>query len=156
LTVQLRIWTAFLIAAALVSIVAVVFRENWVFLWDGYGHRGIYRCSAQTVGDERIRQCTADVDETVFEERRNRDGTITRSWFVGGVDEYARTIKPPHLEEQQLVRRMCNQWWNIDADSGPLHRSARQRPMRTRAFEVPGSRDGHPRAATRSARVFRP
>jgi len=33
------------VVGAILAFGLIWFWPNWIFLWDGYGHRGVYRCS---------------------------------------------------------------------------------------------------------------
>jgi hypothetical protein len=84
--------------------------DYWIFLWDGYGHHGVFRCAIHQKGNTRTRECIADADELVFEEVVLADGAIESSWFSGGVFEYRRTYGDQNGVRLVIDRALSNCW----------------------------------------------
>ncbi len=107
------------LAVAGVNVVGAVLWAHSIFLWDGYGHRGFYRCDAAEVRPGHWRTCWRDVDETLLQETMSIDGTIVRSWFVGGATEYAREIIRPGQPAKVLRHRVMTEWMGGDGRDPP-------------------------------------
>lgn len=107
-----------LVTVAALVVAMVILWPHWVFLWDGFGHRGFFRCSSITTPEGRVRLCVADVDEVVFEEKRSANGATVQSWFVGGALEYARMEQHPG-KAPTLLRRQLGENWALGTASTP-------------------------------------
>ncbi len=106
-----RRWAALFGTVLLIAaVVGALPKERWIFLWDGYGHHGLFRCTLYSESGGRIRTCIGGVDEVVYEEVRKEDGSVKRSWYVGGVWEYARETTTVSGATDRAFRRHANCW----------------------------------------------
>lgn len=107
--------------AAVCAIMAfgVATAEYWLFLWDGAGHRGVFRCSAtQRPSGDRVRECYAGADELLLREISMSNGTMTRSWFTEGIAESHREVIGGG-SRRILTRRFADCWYSNAVGASP-------------------------------------
>ena len=88
----------------------IVSWSRWIFLWDGFGHRGVYLCSIAMMKGHETRQCSGDVDQLVYEEVTLPGGGRREAWFAGGTFEVRRVLQRPGSTTVDLRREFGDTW----------------------------------------------
>jgi hypothetical protein len=84
--------------------------SRWLFLWDGFGHRGIYLCARGVIDGADTIQCNGDVDELVYERVFLPAGGQRESWVCGGALEFRRVLSLPGAKPVDLRRDFGDRW----------------------------------------------
>ena len=105
------------------ALVASVTWSKWIFLWDGFGHRGIFLCSRGPIGGLDTIQCSGDVDELVYERVLLSEGQWKESWFSGGALEFRRVLHGPGGPEIDIRREFTNRWSGQTESEPPFGRT---------------------------------
>jgi hypothetical protein len=118
-------WTGLAIGLGILLSMALVFvTKHTMFMWDEFGHRGIYLCGTERASSrDMIERCSKWRGDVFYSRTKHVDGSTEISWYAESGGEFLRIIEREGLPSKTYRRELADCWQEIGLHDLPFGRS---------------------------------